>query len=166
MGLEIRCTVIPYRGFESHPFRQGIKHLGQPRGWPFCRLEQAWNVTCGSPTAALASRLFPWCLQPLAMRSISSRVTYTCRSLCTSGSTIFSAGLWSPISCCFHPQRHAALRHVKRCFVVAGAYGSYDSTSSTPFTDCAANPHASSQLVGVQRSSISRLVSTKTRVKR
>ncbi|SCC95071.1 hypothetical protein THIX_70100 [Thiomonas sp. X19] len=21
-GLEIRCTVLPYRGFESHPFRQ------------------------------------------------------------------------------------------------------------------------------------------------
>ena len=34
-GLEIRCTVIPYRGFESHPFRQGIKHLGQPRAGLF-----------------------------------------------------------------------------------------------------------------------------------
>jgi hypothetical protein len=27
-GLEIRCTVIPYRGFESHPFRQGFNEYG------------------------------------------------------------------------------------------------------------------------------------------
>jgi hypothetical protein len=27
-GLEIRCTVIPYRGFESHPFRQNINEYG------------------------------------------------------------------------------------------------------------------------------------------
>ena len=26
-GLEIRCTVIPYRGFESHPFRQTQAYL-------------------------------------------------------------------------------------------------------------------------------------------
>lgn len=30
-GLEIRYTVIPYRGFKSHPFRHQIKRLPRSR---------------------------------------------------------------------------------------------------------------------------------------
>lgn len=33
-GLEIRYTVIPYRGFESHPFRQHLR--GLTRGFSPC----------------------------------------------------------------------------------------------------------------------------------
>ena len=44
MGLEIRYTVTPYRGFESHPFRQRIKNKGRCGVLCFWRFAGVW---CG-----------------------------------------------------------------------------------------------------------------------
>ncbi len=69
-GLEIRCTVSPYRGFESLPFRQGCGQVRKP--W---RLRELAAIACTTLLMGCASRSGSI---PAAPMSPDEFVTWSC----------------------------------------------------------------------------------------
>jgi hypothetical protein len=89
-GLEIRYTVIPYRGFESHPLRQDIMKTGLSARFSFLPAKEPANhrsgfsvrhqcLWCVRSTKCVSSHLAdrPWLLFPRRCAASHSAVPTT-----------------------------------------------------------------------------------------